>query len=53
MIGEFNRGKSTLVNALLGEEVLPTGVLPLTAVATELAFGAPSPSSSTSMAQPA
>jgi small GTP-binding protein len=39
VLGEFKRGKSTLVNALLGEEVLPTGVLPLTAVATEVSFG--------------
>ncbi len=30
--GEAKRGKSTLVNALLGREVLPAGVIPLTAV---------------------
>jgi ribosome biogenesis GTPase A len=30
--GEAKRGKSTLANALLGREVLPTGVTPLTAV---------------------
>ena len=42
VVGEFKRGKSTLVNALVGEAVLPTGVLPLTAVATELRFGPPS-----------
>jgi GTPase SAR1 family protein len=42
VVGEFKRGKSTLVNALVGEEVVPTGVLPLTAVRTELAYGAPS-----------
>ncbi len=41
VVGEFKRGKSTLINALLGREVLPTGVLPLTAVATEIAFGEP------------
>ena len=41
VVGEFKRGKSTLVNALLGEEVLPTGVLPLTAVSTEAAYGDP------------
>jgi len=41
VVGEFKRGKSTLVNALLGEAVLPTGVLPLTAIATELTFGEP------------
>ena len=39
VVGEFKRGKSTLVNALIGEEVAPTGVLPLTAVRTELAYG--------------
>lgn len=39
--GEFKRGKSTLINALVGEDVLPTGVLPLTAVATDLTHGAP------------
>lgn len=37
--GEFKRGKSTLVNALLGRALLPTGVVPLTAVATEVHFG--------------
>jgi len=41
VVGEFNRGKSMLVNALVGAEVLPTGVLPLTAVATEVAYGDP------------
>jgi len=32
--GEAKRGKSTLANALLGREALPTGVVPLTAVPT-------------------
>lgn len=32
--GEAKRGKSTLVNRLLGVDVLPTGVLPVTAIAT-------------------
>ena len=41
VVGEFKRGKSTLINALVGAEVLPTGVLPLTAVATEVAYGEP------------
>jgi small GTP-binding protein len=30
VIGEFNAGKSTFVNALLGEEVLPMGITPTT-----------------------
>ena len=37
--GEAKRGKSTLVNALLGTPVLPTGVTPLTAVATTVRYG--------------
>lgn len=37
--GAFKRGKSSLVNALLGEPVLPTGVLPLTSLVTELTGG--------------
>jgi small GTP-binding protein len=30
IIGEFNAGKSTLINALLGEELLPMGITPTT-----------------------
>jgi small GTP-binding protein len=37
--GEAKRGKSTLVNALLGREILPVGVTPLTAVATTVVQG--------------
>ncbi|HTZ63338.1 MAG TPA: dynamin family protein [Solirubrobacteraceae bacterium] len=39
VLGEFKRGKSTLINALLERDVLPTGVLPLTSVVTILAAG--------------
>src|SRR5579875_3768387 len=39
--GEAKRGKSTLVNALLGRDVLPSGVTPLTALATTVRHGAP------------
>jgi small GTP-binding protein len=31
VLGEFNAGKSTLLNALLGTDVAPTGVMPTTA----------------------
>jgi GTP-binding protein EngB required for normal cell division len=37
--GEAKRGKSTLINALLGRGVLPAGVTPLTAVATTVRYG--------------
>jgi GTP-binding protein EngB required for normal cell division len=37
--GEAKRGKSTLINALLGRGVLPSGVTPLTAVATTVRYG--------------
>jgi small GTP-binding protein len=37
--GEFNAGKSALVNALLGETVLPEGVTPTTAAVTLLSYG--------------
>lgn len=39
VLGEFNHGKSTVVNALLGEEILPTGITPTTAVITHLVYG--------------
>lgn len=32
VLGEFNAGKSTLINALLGEDIAPTGVTPTTSV---------------------
>lgn len=34
VLGQFKRGKSTLLNALLGEDVLPASVIPLTAIPT-------------------
>jgi hypothetical protein len=34
MLGAFKRGKSTLINALLGEPLLPKAVIPLTSVVT-------------------
>lgn len=37
--GEFKRGKSTLINALVGANLLPTGVVPLTSVVTLLRYG--------------
>ncbi len=34
VVGQFKRGKSTLLNAVLGEPVLPMGVTPVTAIVT-------------------
>jgi polyhydroxyalkanoate synthesis regulator phasin len=39
-VGQFKRGKSTLLNALIGEPVLPTGVVPVTSVVTIVRYGA-------------
>lgn len=36
VVGEFKRGKSSVVNALVGAELLPTAVVPLTSVVTIL-----------------
>lgn len=38
-VGQFKRGKSTLLDALMGEPILPTGVVPVTAVPTVLRYG--------------
>ena len=39
VLGAFKRGKSTLINALLGEPILPTAIVPLTSVVTILGYG--------------
>ncbi len=38
VVGEFNHGKSSFVNALLGETVLPVGVTPTTAAIHHLKY---------------
>lgn len=40
VVGEFNHGKTTFVNSLLGAEVLPVGVTPTTAVIHHLEYAA-------------
>jgi small GTP-binding protein len=42
IVGEFNAGKSTFINALIGAEIAPTGVLPTTATLHHLRY-APDP----------
>ncbi len=38
-LGQFKRGKSTLINALIGAPILPVGFIPVTAVPTVIRFG--------------
>ncbi len=38
-VGQFKRGKSTLLDALVGDLILPTGALPVTTVPTVLRYG--------------
>lgn len=38
-LGQFKRGKSTLINALIGDPVLPVGCTPVTAVPTVVRYG--------------
>jgi hypothetical protein len=38
-VGQFKRGKSTLLNALVGRTVLPTGVVPVTSAVTIVRHG--------------
>jgi len=38
-VGQFKRGKSSLLNALVGRPVLPTGIVPITTVPTVLRYG--------------
>ncbi|MCI5778121.1 MAG: dynamin family protein, partial [Bacteroidales bacterium] len=37
-VGDFNSGKSSLLNSFLGRDILPTNILPETAVAYEIYF---------------
>lgn len=39
VLGQFKRGKSTLLNALLGDDLLPTDILPVTAIPTFIKAG--------------
>ncbi len=39
LLGTFNAGKSSLLNGLLKKEILPTNIIPETAIAAELHYG--------------
>lgn len=38
-LGQFKRGKSTLLNALVGQPLLPAGIVPITTAVTVLRWG--------------
>jgi GTP-binding protein EngB required for normal cell division len=39
VVGQFKRGKSSLMNAIIGRDLLPTGLLPLTSAITAVRYG--------------
>src|SRR5271156_994567 len=39
VVGRFSRGKTSLMNAVLGTDRLPTGIRPLTSVITTVTYG--------------
>jgi GTP-binding protein EngB required for normal cell division len=39
VVGQFSRGKSTLMNAILGKNYLPSGVVPVTSAITAVSYG--------------
>jgi GTP-binding protein EngB required for normal cell division len=41
VVGQFSRGKSSLMNALMGMDRLPVGIVPLTSVVTKVSYGNP------------
>jgi GTPase SAR1 family protein len=39
VVGQFKRGKTSLINALLGADILPVAVVPLTSIVTIITWG--------------
>lgn len=39
VVGQFKRGKTSLINALIGNEILPVSVVPLTSIVTIMTYG--------------
>jgi tRNA U34 5-carboxymethylaminomethyl modifying GTPase MnmE/TrmE len=39
VVGRFNRGKTSLMNAIIGSDRLPVGIIPLTSVITSVSYG--------------
>lgn len=41
VVGQFKRGKTTFINTILGQDILPVGIIPITSVVTKLKYGSP------------
>ena len=41
VIGQFKRGKTTLINTILGRPILPVGIVPITAAITRIEYAEP------------
>jgi len=39
VVGQFKRGKTSPINALLGADILPVAVVPLTSIVTIMTYG--------------
>lgn len=39
VVGQFKRGKTSVINALIGADMLPVGIVPLTSIVTVLRYG--------------
>ena len=39
IIGQFKRGKSSLSNAILGDKIMPVGIVPITSAVTKVVYG--------------
>jgi GTP-binding protein EngB required for normal cell division len=39
VLGQYKRGKTTFINALLGADILPTAIVPLTSIVTVIRYG--------------
>lgn len=39
VIGQFKRGKSTLANGILEDDILPVGIIPITSAVTRVVYG--------------
>ena len=39
VMGQFKRGKTSLINTLIGDDLLPVAVVPLTSIATIITYG--------------